>query len=169
MKALTLHRPWPWAIVHLPETHAKRVENRTWEPPRAMLGEAIAIHAGRHFDVGALDFVAAQCPDDGPLPPQREEEHPLGIVGVARLLGVALDRGNQGVGFRWMEGITNEQGCDAVKRLFTREWFVGPVGWILADVVALPEPVPCKGAQGLWVVPPAIEQLVLAQWRARAA
>lgn len=31
-------------------------------------------------------------------------------------------------------------------------WFVGPIGWKLADVVAI-APVPCSGQQGLWMVP----------------
>jgi hypothetical protein len=32
-------------------------------------------------------------------------------------------------------------------------WFCGPVGWVMTDVLVLPEAVPCKGAQGLWNVP----------------
>jgi hypothetical protein len=31
-------------------------------------------------------------------------------------------------------------------------WFVGPVGWYLRDVVAMPRPVACRGAPGLWLV-----------------
>jgi hypothetical protein len=33
-------------------------------------------------------------------------------------------------------------------------WFAGPVGWFLEDVTVLPEPVPCRGDQKLWEVPP---------------
>lgn len=29
----------------------------------------------------------------------------------------------------------------------------GRFGWLLADVRALPEPIPCRGGQGLWAVP----------------
>ena len=84
MKALTIWRPWTWAILHLPERHRKGVENRTWAPPTTVLGERIAIHAGLHFDAEAIDFIASRCPDDGPLPPLTQAGHPTGIVGVAR-------------------------------------------------------------------------------------
>lgn len=39
----------------------------------------------------------------------------------------------------------------------------GPIGWVLADVIALPEPVPCRGAQGLWTLPDDVERRVMAQ------
>jgi hypothetical protein len=39
----------------------------------------------------------------------------------------------------------------------------GPYGWLLEDVVALRETVPCKGAQGLWTVPPDVAARVLEQ------
>jgi hypothetical protein len=44
-------------------------------------------------------------------------------------------------------------------------WFSGPFGWLLTDVVAI-EPVPCLGAQGLWLLPPDVERQVLARERA---
>jgi hypothetical protein len=43
-----------------------------------------------------------------------------------------------------------------------------PVGWVLDDVIALDEPVPCPGAQGLWQLPIDVEARVRAQI-ARAA
>lgn len=42
-------------------------------------------------------------------------------------------------------------------------WFMGPYGWILDEVIALPSPVHCKGMQGLWTVPADIEALMRAQ------
>jgi hypothetical protein len=33
------------------------------------------------------------------------------------------------------------------------DWFAGPCGWVLVDVIALPIPVPCRGYQKLWTVP----------------
>ena len=32
-------------------------------------------------------------------------------------------------------------------------WFEGPFGWVLAETVVLPRPVPCGGSQGLWPLP----------------
>lgn len=43
------------------------------------------------------------------------------------------------------------------------EWFSGKYGWLLKDKVALPTPVPCRGAQGLWNLPADVEDLVMGQ------
>jgi hypothetical protein len=56
------------------------------------------------------------------------------VVAVARLAGTAEDA---------LEDLSAAQ----------RAWFCGPVGWVLADVVAI-APVPCRGAPGLWELPP---------------
>ena len=41
-------------------------------------------------------------------------------------------------------------------------WFTGPIGWTLEDIVAI-DPVPCRGFQGLWNLPPDIKKLVTAR------
>lgn len=41
IRGLTLAQPWPWAFPY------KDVENRSWAPPKSMLGEWIALHGGR--------------------------------------------------------------------------------------------------------------------------
>jgi hypothetical protein len=43
MYALTILQPWAWAIA----TGLKSVENRTWRPPDAAIGQLVAIHAGK--------------------------------------------------------------------------------------------------------------------------
>ena len=53
MKAITLIQPWSWAVAH----GGKRVENRSWFPPKAMLGQRVAIHAGGKLDRAAVDDV----------------------------------------------------------------------------------------------------------------
>jgi hypothetical protein len=55
MRALTLHRPWAWAIA----AGHKRVENRTWRPPSFILRQRIAIHAGKTFDEEGLDQICS--------------------------------------------------------------------------------------------------------------
>lgn len=73
--SITLHRPWPYAIVNL----GKPVENRIWncslEP-----GSLIAIHAGKKFDKQAAEWIrqsiGSEVPPDG-------TEHPTGIVAIA--------------------------------------------------------------------------------------
>ena len=134
MKALTLWRPWTWAIASS-SPHAKRIENRTWSPPRYILGDEIAIHAGKHYDDDAWESIADVMQEHPPGPMLC----PTGIVAVARV-----------VGYCTKANVRDEH----------RAWFTGPKAWILRDVRTLCEPVPCSGAQGLWIVPADVERLV---------
>lgn len=73
--AITLHRPWAFAVAHL----NKDIENRTWECPLEP-GSYIAIHAGKTWDEEGAEWIGLER-----LPP--EPEHPLGIVAIARFMG----------------------------------------------------------------------------------
>lgn len=46
MKTLTVKQPWASLIA----SGRKRVENRSWRPPAALIGQRIAIHAGLGWD-----------------------------------------------------------------------------------------------------------------------
>lgn len=137
MRALTLHQPWAFAVAHL----GKDVENRTWRPPEQVIGVRIAIHAGRKFDTDTLPWFFGRGLINVPLTPV------LGaVVATAVVAGVAEHADSV-----WFSGSVGAF------------WFTGPIGWVLRDVVALAEPVPCRGAQGLWTVPNDVEQRVTAQ------
>ena len=41
--AITLHQPWASLVAH----GIKNIETRSWPPPQGIIGERIAIHAGR--------------------------------------------------------------------------------------------------------------------------
>jgi len=150
VKALTLWRPWPWAIFHAP-SDLKRVENRSWKPPSWIIGERIAIHAGRRFQREAVEFVAdiaGECPTSA-------DDHPTGVIGVARVMG-------------WVRPLELLASPDPsapawVQAAQRSDWLVGDYGWVLGGVVALPEPIECKGAQGLWNVPADIALAIEAQ------
>lgn len=132
MKSLTLWQPWATLIIHGP----KRIENRTWAPPHFVMNQRIAIHAGKKFQKDVWDDLKMFVRPDGPRTP------PLGaIVGTAIVRGYVLNA----------DKLPEEQ----------KEWFNGPVGWVLDEIIALPEPISCNGAQGLWDVPPDIEQQIL--------
>jgi hypothetical protein len=132
VKALTLWQPWAHAVARL----GKRIENRPWKPWPSVVGRVIAIHAAAKVD------------------PAEEERAARWIrltVGVWVPLSSALPRGAIVATAR----VTGSVAASA------DPWFVGPYGWTLDEVVALPAPVPCRGAQGLWTVPPEVEALVL--------
>ena len=111
----------------------KMVENRSWRPPDSLLGQRFAIHAGKVPDLPAYEGLLKE---GYPLP--LLSAMPFGaVVGVATL--------------------------DRVVTALDDPWFCGPVGWRLRDVRGLPTPVPCRGAQGLWTLPPEVEAAVLKQ------
>lgn len=152
MRGITLWRPWSDAIVHGP----KRVENRPWSPPDAMVGQVIAIHAGKRYSTASWKFPG------GYVPPV-EADSPMGIVGVARIIGWLRRDAREGVEERDRFHVMfapDERG-DEVARVHLDPWWLGPVGWLLDDVQALSEPVAHPGALGLWRVPPEKEKLVL--------
>lgn len=130
MKGLTLLRPWPYAITHL----GKRVENRTWQPHGAMIGQRIAVHAGKGLDEEGVRWILRR--------------------GLARTFPQEAKASSIIVATAIIKGFT---------RASSDAWFVGPVGWILDDVRILPQAINCRGAQGLWDVPDYAMQLMRAQ------
>ena len=144
MRALTLWRPWPWAICR-PSPRAKRVENRTWYPPEWLLGQDLAIHAGRKIDGDARSFCRSILGETPPTDGGAE-----GVVAVVTIAG-------------WRDRIGSDWRLVDVPPHDGDPWFCGPVGWLLANVRVLPTPVPCPGHQGLWNLPPDVEEQVRRQ------
>lgn len=140
MRALTLWRPWPWAILH-----GKNVENRPWKPPASIIGKRIALHAGKTWDDSSLTLIRKVLPSV----PGSSADHPLGIVGVARVVGYMHPEGD---GRRVLNTGSEFE--------FDDRWFFGPYGWLLDQITAI-DPVPCRGAQGLWPVPEHVERIVI--------
>ena len=125
-----------------------------WQASIDIIGQRIAIHAGKTWDQDAVDLLELPIrPVDAPsdratLAKLRDE----GIIGTAVVCGVEqtedLDVETLIAG-KWPTSNLVDNVLD---------WLSGPYGWLLDDVRALPEPIPCKGRQGLWDVPPEIER-----------
>lgn len=155
MKALTLWRPWPYAIFHLPADIAKRVENRSWKPPDWLLGERIAIHAGATYDREGADFIGEHLADIGRLAELKKVPGHDARVKAEGIIGTAIVAGCCRVDGGLVRGdwpVSSRQTVDAFEQTI-RAWLFGPYGWLLDDVRALPEPIPCKGRRGIWDVP----------------
>ena len=159
MKALTVRQPWAWLIIHA----GKRVENRTWCPPRHMLGQRIAIHASKRVDLHDCAETFAELRAQDMLDDVAEkvtlrmlQDGSGSVLGVATLLGWLDARQDLA------SAASVEQGAEAhhVYDLDEDPWWIGPVGWLLRDVRAI-EPVPCKGALGLWELQAEVEHHVL--------
>jgi hypothetical protein len=138
MKALTLTQPWA-SLVALGH---KRIETRSWQPFRSSFSW-IAIHAAKGYPLSAREFALTEH-----LVGRLPKRIPLSaIVAVARL--TKCDR---------TENV--EQTVSALER-HLGDFSRGRWAWFLEDVRSLPEPIPCRGALGLWTVPKKIESQIL--------
>jgi len=137
MKALTLKHPWAFAICHM----GKRIENRSWMPPPRLIGHTIAIHGGMQPKArAALEDIAAVGRD------------------LLRRFGIPEGFSDVTLQEMIMPGIVATATLSAVLRNSRDPWFDhSGYGWGLSNVMVLPSPIACGGAQGLWDVP---EELV---------
>lgn len=138
--ALTVLDPWASAIVHGP----KNLENRGWRPPAPVLGRLIWIHASVHYDEAREELAFEHWPEgrafmEGRVLRGRARPRVTisGLVGVARVVG-CIDASSS-------------------------PWFLGPLAWELVDRAALVTPLPVRGGQKLWTVPPEVRALALAE------
>ena len=132
MKALSLIQPWATAIM----IGNKKIETRSW---RTSYRGRIAIHAAKSFLKWAREFAETERAL-GRIPDSLFPRLPFGmIIGFATI-----------VGMRRTEDL--EQEITALERLYG-DYSSGRWGWILTDILPLPQPIPCKGALSLWEVP----------------
>ncbi len=125
--ALTLHRPWCWAIA----CAGKDVENRTWAPPAWLCAprQLLAIHSGRQWDTAGEEAMRSL----GFKPPRESDALPERIGWPAGRI-VALVHVSH-----WTtqpHGIWKE---------------AGKVGWVLRNVLRIEGPT-MPGQRGLWRV-----------------
>lgn len=144
--ALTVWQPWAWAI----GAGLKFVENRGWKPYTLKPGDILGIHAALR-PADRLDLAAVR---ENAVRAGRGLEVPTtfvhgALIAVATYVGVVSSRDELAV----------DQRC----------WWVGPCGWVLRDVRALPKPLEARGQQGLWPVAGELVHQVWDQLSGRAA
>lgn len=138
MKALSIQQPWAWLILHA----GKDVENRTWPAPRSFeMPQRIAIHASLKMDEAAmLDW--AKLRRGAALKPALDVDDALSAVPIphtAKFVRGAI------VGTVCVTTWTDGWAAGS-------PWYEGDYGLILSDPIAFPEPIPGRGALGLWEV-----------------
>ena len=140
MRALTLHQPWATLIA----LGIKTIETRSWPPPSGLLGQTIAIHAGRKLQ-----------PNPGPqietILRQTHGDHwrrrlPAGAVVVTATIRDAC----QIAGPAAATGCFVTHGRHIVATDPYGDFSAGRWLWFLSDIKALPEPIPATGRQRLW-------------------
>ena len=124
MRAITLKQPWLFTITDLD----KWVENRTWKIPDDLLGEWVALHAGKSHDQAEWD--SAEAIHGQPLP----HDIVFGAITSVVTFTHIVTRAMQVTGFK-------------------RKWFFGPYGWVIGEKYVLDGPIPCRGMLSLWTVP----------------
>ena len=157
MRALTVRPPWSWAIAH----GGKSVENRGW--PTTYRG-LLAIHGGAR----------SRWDPDGEASPLIREAW----AARARSRPNAhnsiwlLRKTTEWMAFGAVVAAAELRSCcwpaDCPRGNGCSPWaVVGQYHWQLANVRPLAEPVPCRGALGLWRLPADVEEKVRAQLGAR--
>ncbi len=153
MKAVTLHRPYPWAILSAPV----RPRRLLWLPSRngelrELVGATIAIHAAACVSDKAAKEVRVHT---GVQP----EVGPRGIVALARVRGFVLESviGNQ----RWRSRTLSDADLAAA---LASPWFrPGAAFGVLDAVEGLVRPVSARGRAGFWDMPMRIVEQIHAQ------
>ena len=143
MKALTLHQPWATLIAD----GVKTIETRSWRPPAALIGQGIAIHAGKRL--------IANYWLNGPIRGAMYRGHgaywrqriPRGaVVCTARLSWACQVGGFEDDDHVWVRVSPSS----LIREDPYGDFGVGRWLWFLEDIEPVDPPVPARGRQGLW-------------------
>lgn len=184
MKALTVFPEWAYAIRFL----GKDVENRTWQPPKNIIGRRIALHSG--LKVGGRSAPTARS--------EQIRFYYDNMMEKARIAGIESERfGNEKIVWRagdevLLNGRAYRPGEIISEMIFktllrgaifaTAEIETSPIcrvslgdnvispwvadgkyPWILKNVSFLDRPVMCTGRQAVWALSDNMKTMVLAQ------
>ena len=155
MRALTLHQPWAQLMVW----GLKNIETRSWPAPKGLIGQRIAIHAGKR----------RPRPTDWNIEVQRavlrrgggSHTMPMGaVVATAKLIEcmqVMSEPDSSGLVIcRGFGELGDEPEYDATIMTDSYgDFSVGRWLWVFQDLRRV-EPVPINGHQGAWTLPTAL-------------
>lgn len=188
MRALTLTQPW----CGLSAAGIKLVENRPRAMIKSEdFGKPFALHASREIDesvYGRIEQIWPRCRqylgDNDATCPQltctRRDGHKGACDNVAGEVDdrewtrfsrvtsavIAVATIKRAV-VEWRDGrLVDAHGRNGEPKVDLgdqRRWFFGPIGYVLRDVRALAELVPCRGWQGFWTLPHDVETRVVEQ------
>lgn len=146
IRGLSLMQPWATLL----STGAKTIETRSW--PTSYRG-LMAIHASKGYPRWAQTLCRDEPFRTALLP---AGSLPLGaIVAVGRLIACI---GTEYLGRSSYRYSTPSRLERQLERQLEHERVFGDYSpnrfaWVFRDVYRLPEPIPCKGSMGLWIVP----------------
>ena len=152
MKALTLYQPWATLVA----IGAKKIETRSWN---TNYRGPLAIHAGRnkeYIDIANKDYLLGEGPfqaiwrKTGDVFGSGYSLFPIGcIVATCNLVAVKVTTNE--IAFRQKRWSVNGKFFyGAPDELAFGDFTPGRYMWFLDEIKILPEPIPVKGAMGLW-------------------
>lgn len=147
IRGLTLKRPWPFAFTI--ENNPKRVENRSWAPPKGT--DWLALHSGKGWDGIGAHFVRGLLTgkDLMNFSDFQHQSYVFAVCRIDRVIGLLNQYQSPPENLpQWASQGTRFEGIPVGQQ----QWAFGPFVWVLKDMVILKEPVACKGGQGLWKV-----------------
>ena len=130
MKAITLHQPWAALVA----CGAKNTETRSWHPPKNLLGQRLAIHAGKKsvkIPAGAFAQAVDSCLGKG----WRSKEAFGAVIATAKLKKVKKITGKEDI---------------SKKEILFGDYAPGRWMWQLADIKKVEPPVITRGYQKIW-------------------
>lgn len=159
MKCLSVLQPWADLLIH----GIKAYETRDWKPPAAMIGQRIAIHAGKSLK-GLLAFADPNHPSllmrhaafmriDRTKPPVYGA-----ILGTARLSFVLF------TGDEFSRNELADEVLPTEKAL--GDWSHNRYCWRFTDHRPLADPIALRGQLGLFNLAPDVIELLHAQGEA---
>lgn len=169
MRAITLTQPW----CGLMASGIKRVENRTQALIRRdAIGTTIAFHASREYDRALWQRIIEIDPTVALDHPGTMREglgiahtvasYTSAVTHVATLVDIVeMPRGavDQETRARVFAEAVARGTVDADQL----RWYLQRFGYVFRDERVLPVPVPCRGWQGCWTLPPDVAARVEAQ------
>lgn len=137
MRALTVWQPWASLLA----LGCKRIETRSW---RQLMnpGEVIAIHAAKREE-----SIMWGSPEDEARRAVARSLHPCATTyplgAVVALCTFRRVVGVDAPDFTLLSVLERSLG----------DFSPGRYGWVIGELAAMQEPIPCKGAQRLWTLP----------------
>ena len=174
MRALTLTQPYAGLVA----SGIKLVENR----PRPIIkpsdfGKPFAIHASREIDESVYDRIVEISPSlerwiRTPISaPWYRDPYPTSLDRVTSAV-IAVATVDRVIALQHERDTTEQLIASIPPATIARwglgdqlRWFFGPIGYVLRDVRALAEPVPCRGMLGFWTLTDEVASAVEAQLR----
>ncbi len=153
MKALTIWQPWASLII----AGAKPYEFRGWRAPRFIIGQRVVIHAGSRRIVKAeVDELLMALTMRERFPISAAEtclfpEKAIHVLQLARALALPtaaaigtaiIGEPRSGIEIATEFGVPRANDSDRDEQA---NW-----GWPMLEIEPWPEPIPMKGAQGIW-------------------